>query len=316
MIFIMGCISSKLNEKVEFIDSQNTQTKFQTEFRYADGRRFHNLENAGYPLPNDDEESDRLHLQHFLIRYIWQSNFSSPIDHILSSQGSKILDIGCGAGSWSFDMATTYPSIEVVGLDISSHQPTYIKPKNFSFIKANVLEGIPFEDNTFDFVFQRYLVFGYPKEKWPFIMNEIVRVLKPGGFLELCEPSTVYDAGPVTQYLFKAAQGIINQKGGDPNIYRMLEKYVQNQGQLKNIKREVKRCYHGEKSNNIKLSKVAITDIISLYESLKPSLMKHLQISDTKLGKLIKNSEKELFDFDSFYYMVRVYATKFVDNNN
>ncbi|CAG8808333.1 38686_t:CDS:2, partial [Gigaspora margarita] len=134
----MGCISSKLNEKVEFIDSQNTQTKFQTEFRYADGRRFHNLENAGYPLPNDDEESDRLHLQHFLIRYIWQNNFSSPIDHILSSQGSKILDIG-------------YPSIEVVGLDISSHQPTYIKPKNFSFIKANVLEGIPFEDNTFDF---------------------------------------------------------------------------------------------------------------------------------------------------------------------
>ncbi|CAG8853328.1 14285_t:CDS:2, partial [Gigaspora margarita] len=95
----------------------------------------------------------------------------------------------------------------------------------------NVLEGIPFEDNTFDFVFQRYLVFGYPKEKWPFIMNEIVRVLKLGGFLE------------------------------------------------------------------------AITNIISLYESLKPSLMEHLQISDTKLSKLIKNSEKELFDFDSFYYM-------------
>ncbi|CAG8580588.1 10049_t:CDS:2, partial [Gigaspora margarita] len=123
----MGCFSSKLNEKVEFIDSQNTQTKFQTEFRYADGRRFHNLENAGYPLPNDDEESDRLHLQHFLIRYIWQSNFSSPIEHILSSQES------------------------ILGLDLSSHQPTYIKPKNFSFIKANVLEGIPFEDNTFDF---------------------------------------------------------------------------------------------------------------------------------------------------------------------
>ncbi|CAG8609550.1 22541_t:CDS:2 [Gigaspora rosea] len=299
----MGCLSSKLNEKIEFIDSQNTQTKFQTEFRYADGRRFHNLENAGYPLPNDDEESDRLHLQHFLIRYIWQSNFSSPIEHILSSQGTKILDIG-------------YPSLEIVGLDLSPHQPTYIKPKNFSFIKANVLEGIPFEDNTFDFVFQRYLVFGYPKEKWPFIMNEIVRVLKPGGFLELCEPSTVYDAGPVTQYLFKAVQDIVNQKGGDPNIYRMLEKYVQNQGQLKNIKKEVKRCYHGEKSNNIKLSKVAITDIISLYESLKPSLTKHLQISDTKLSKLIKNSEKELFDFDSFYYMVRVYATKFVDNYN
>ncbi|RIB25444.1 S-adenosyl-L-methionine-dependent methyltransferase [Gigaspora rosea] len=177
----MGCFVSKFSEKAESIKSQNSQT----EFRYVDGRRFHNVKESVYTLPNDEEESDRLHLQHFLLRYIWQSNFFAPVEHILSKPDSKILDVGCGAASWSFDMATTYPSTNIVGLDISPHQPTHIKPKNFSFVKANVLEGLPFDDNTFDFVFQRYLVSGYPKEKWPYVMNELVRVLKPGGFLEV-----------------------------------------------------------------------------------------------------------------------------------
>ncbi|RIB12295.1 S-adenosyl-L-methionine-dependent methyltransferase, partial [Gigaspora rosea] len=92
----------------------------------------------------------------------------------------------CGAGSWSFDIATTYPLAKVIGLDISPIQSTHIKPKNFEFIKANAQEGLPFDDNTFDFVFQRFLLVGYAKEKWPYVINEIVRVLKPGGFLELC----------------------------------------------------------------------------------------------------------------------------------
>ncbi|CAG8444502.1 18329_t:CDS:1, partial [Gigaspora rosea] len=85
----MGCFTSKLSVKVDSIKSQSSQ-----EFRYCDGRRFHNVKDAIYALPNDEKESDRLHLQHFLIRYIWQSNFSAPIHHILSKPGSKILDVG------------------------------------------------------------------------------------------------------------------------------------------------------------------------------------------------------------------------------
>ncbi|CAG8795915.1 3615_t:CDS:1, partial [Cetraspora pellucida] len=63
-------------------------------FKYADGRRFHNVKNVIYALPNDDDEQDRLHLQHFLIRYLFQSNFSAPIENILSESDSRILDVG------------------------------------------------------------------------------------------------------------------------------------------------------------------------------------------------------------------------------
>ncbi|RIB25446.1 S-adenosyl-L-methionine-dependent methyltransferase [Gigaspora rosea] len=172
---------SKLSEKAESVNSQSSKT----EFLYADNRRFNNVKDVIYPLPDSEEESDRLRSQHFMFRYFWQSNFFAPIEHILSKPGSKILDVGCGAASWSFDMAISYPSTDVIGLDMTPLQTTQIKPKNFNFVKGNVLEGLPFEDNTFDFVFQRFLVGGYPKEKWPYVINELVRVLKPGGFLEV-----------------------------------------------------------------------------------------------------------------------------------
>ncbi|CAG8508438.1 4971_t:CDS:2, partial [Dentiscutata heterogama] len=273
----MGCAFSKSRGKANSMDSQNSQT----EFRYIDGRRFHNVKNAVYQVPNDDDEIDRLHLQHFIMRYVWQSNFSAPIEHILSKPGAKILDIG-------------YPLVKVIGLDISPHQPTQIKPKNFEFVKANAQERLPFGDNTFDFVFQRFLVAGYAKEKWPYVINEIVRVLKPGGFLELYEPSKMIDGGPVTQRLWNG------QRGGDWDIYLKLEKYLQSQGQVKNIKKEMKKCYFGVNHNNIELSKALVNNMVTAYVSLKPVLKERMQISDEEYDKLTKISKKELLELDAY----------------
>ncbi|CAG8707395.1 1559_t:CDS:2, partial [Cetraspora pellucida] len=290
-------------ERNETIDSQSSQT----EFRYIDGRRFHNVENAKYHLPNDENESDRLHSQHFLLRYIWQSNFSAPVDHILSIPGAKILDVGCGAGSWSFDMATTYPLAKIIGLDISSHQPTTIKPKNFVFVKANAEERLPFDDNTFDFVFQRYLTFGLTRERWPHVVNELVRVLKPGGFLELCEFSAGFDIGPVTKRFSDCEHNILEQQGSDFDSYQKLEEYCRNQGQLENIKKEVKLCYYNSNSS-VELNKAILDNLSFAYTSLKPILSKKLQVSDEEYDELTKMSEKEVVEFNTYYKIVRVYA--------
>lgn len=36
------------------------------------GKRFHNVEGSGYLFPCDDEEIDRMHLQHFMVRFAIQ----------------------------------------------------------------------------------------------------------------------------------------------------------------------------------------------------------------------------------------------------
>src|SRR6266542_3569371 len=82
-------------------------------------------------------------------------------------------------------MATNYPCAEFTGIDISPIQPSQIKPEYFTFIQANLFDGLPFTDNSFDFVFQRFLVGAIPKDKWSFVINELTRVLKPGGYLEV-----------------------------------------------------------------------------------------------------------------------------------
>ena len=82
------------NKSPSVADIEDTTNLDKEDFRFIGGRRFHNVENAKYPLPNDDEECDRLHMQHFIIRYVWQSNFCSPVEHILNSEDAKVLDVG------------------------------------------------------------------------------------------------------------------------------------------------------------------------------------------------------------------------------
>ncbi|CAG8746145.1 7506_t:CDS:2, partial [Dentiscutata erythropus] len=208
-----------------------------------------------------------------------------------------------------------YPLAEVIGIDISPNQPTQIKPNNFEFIKANVQERLPFDDDTFDFVFQRLLILGHTSEKWPKVIDELVRVLKPGGFLELCETSLPFDEGPATQRIWKAESEILTEQGSDLNVYQKLDQYLQNQGQLENINKEVKKTYFGVKHNNIEFGKAFTNDMVSVINSLKPVLTKKLQISGEEYDELVKTSEKELFEHDTYIYWVRAYASKVIDDN-
>ncbi|CAG8758270.1 18527_t:CDS:2, partial [Gigaspora rosea] len=84
--------------------------------------------------------------------------------------------------------------------------------------------------------------------------------------------------------------------------------------QLENIKKDVKQWYHGVKSNDIELSKAAINNTISAYESFKPIFSKVVKIPDDEYEELVKALKDELFEFDTYYHIVRVYARKI--NNN
>jgi SAM-dependent methyltransferase len=60
---------------------------------------------------------------------------------------------------------------------------------NFRFTVHNVLEGpIPFESNTFDYVEQSITTLAYKAHDWPKVLQELKRVTKPGGYIQLIEP--------------------------------------------------------------------------------------------------------------------------------
>ncbi|KAJ3028658.1 hypothetical protein HDV00_010105, partial [Rhizophlyctis rosea] len=150
-----------------------------------------------YVLPNDDEEMDRLTMQHYCIRQLFQSNFSAPVAGVLRS-GGKVLDLGCGSGIWGMEVGSDFPKSTITGLDISPVQPSTIKPKNVTFLEGDITSlPLPFGDNTFAFVHMRLLVAGLRKEFYPVLIDEMVRILRPGGYIELMEIGDMVYGGEV-----------------------------------------------------------------------------------------------------------------------
>ncbi|KAJ1560467.1 adenylate cyclase, partial [Cladochytrium tenue] len=71
-----------------------------------------------YILPADADEKTRLHLQHIVLRSIFGTNFHTPQKELFmdKNKGAKILDVGCGTGSWCLDMAKQFPDVSVTGV--------------------------------------------------------------------------------------------------------------------------------------------------------------------------------------------------------
>ncbi|RUP50057.1 hypothetical protein BC936DRAFT_140507 [Jimgerdemannia flammicorona] len=109
-------------------------------FKTIAGRRFKT--NTTYILSSDDEELTRLDLQHYI--------FSSLKHHRFS--WTSFMKVGCGSGIWTLEMARMWPESTFVGIDIAEVFPTPNSDdlsSNCSFICANVLERLPFEDGAF-----------------------------------------------------------------------------------------------------------------------------------------------------------------------
>ena len=55
-------------------------------------------------------------------------------------------------------------------------------------ISHNLIKGIPFEDNTFDVVYNAHFLEHLPKYAAPAFINECARVLRPGGIIRIVVP--------------------------------------------------------------------------------------------------------------------------------
>lgn len=107
-----------------------------------------------------------------------------------------ILDVGCGPGTITTNFAKYASEGSIIGVDISTEVLTKAKalaaeahvstqgPGSVVFEYANVLERLPYPDNTFDIVFCSQLLGHMPPPDLPRqALAEMHRVLKPDGIL-------------------------------------------------------------------------------------------------------------------------------------
>ncbi len=171
-----------------------------------------------YVLPRDLEEMNRLDFQHYVLRQAFKGNFVAPIQN-----PRAILDVGAGTGRWAREVATVFPTANVVGLDINPPQidehaeagGEELRPPNYAFVAGNVLEGLPFADGTFDFVHMRLLVLALPHDRWPFVISELIRVTRPGGWVESVEVIEDQQGGRAVDQIMAWVSAMLQRRGID-----------------------------------------------------------------------------------------------------
>ena len=194
----------------------------------AGGRR--HLADVPDLLPKDEQEINRLDFQHHLLRYTLRGNFAAPIN-----QPSGILDVGCGTGRWAIEMASLFPTANVIGLDIvppSTRVPGYGErlPENYLFVNANVFDGLPFAEGSFDFVHMRLLFTAIPAQRWPQVLHELIRVTRAGGWVELVEGALPQNGGAAMDAINHWIAELSGRRGIDVQIGAQIGTFLQQGG--------------------------------------------------------------------------------------
>lgn len=121
-----------------------------------------------------------------------ESTLRSAIEALRLRAGSRGLDAGCGIGLQALLLAEAIgPSGHVTGLDVSpeflDHGRDIIEQaglsERISFEEGDVTK-LPFDDNSFDWVWSSDCVGYGPWEPLP-LLQELARVAKPGGIVAL-----------------------------------------------------------------------------------------------------------------------------------
>ncbi|KAH7133504.1 S-adenosyl-L-methionine-dependent methyltransferase [Dactylonectria macrodidyma] len=147
-------------------------------YREENGRTYHSYKAGSYILPND--EVDQQH--HLSLLTLDGRLFASPAGK--EKPLGRVLDAGCGTGIWALDFSDEHPETEVIGVDLSAIQPTFVPP-NLSFF-VDDLEAEWAYSKPFDFIYLRAMT-GSIRD-WPNLFRQAFENLNPGGYIELLDP--------------------------------------------------------------------------------------------------------------------------------
>ena len=102
---------------------------------------------------------------------------------------AQLLDLACGTGSFLREVKANYPRLHVTGLDLSPHYLAVARRELAPWSRTRLVEGaaeaMPFADREFAVVTCIYLFHELPPRIRRAVVDEIRRVLKPGGTLIL-----------------------------------------------------------------------------------------------------------------------------------
>ncbi|KAJ6102284.1 hypothetical protein N7486_004711 [Penicillium sp. IBT 16267x] len=248
------------------------------DYCYENGRRYHAYRHGQYPFPNDQEEQDRLALQHHLFKLIIGGDlYRAPIqprDDSPNSPPRRILDIGTGTGEWAFEIAEDFPNAEVIGTDLSPIQPSGA-PSNCRFFIDDAESDWTFTPGEhFDFIHMRSMGGGI--EDWPRLLKQAYQHLRPGGWVEVQEFEALYRSddeshllAPTVVEWVEKVNGASREFGKQMNVASQVQSWMENGGFV-NVTDDIYKCPCGGWAKDRQLKEIGRISQIILLEIVEP----------------------------------------------
>jgi SAM-dependent methyltransferase len=104
----------------------------------------------------------------------YAETLSDNIDNLGIPDNSLILDAGCGTGALS--QALVNRGFKVVGIDMANIMIHYGSKRGLDCRYGNIIDGLDFEDKSFDLVVFAYVAHGLDKEKRNKLFQEAMRL--------------------------------------------------------------------------------------------------------------------------------------------
>jgi len=266
------------------------------------GRRY--LENSYYLLPKDLQEINRLDFQHFLLRRLLGNNYAAPIPQSTRS----ILDVGCGTGLWTREMAQQFSHAQIVGLDLELSHLANNNPANCQFVAANILQELPFADASFDFVHQRLLVAALPAQAWPGVVRELVRVTSQRGWLELLEiGQSMTNPGPATSRYLQWWMVFSERTGFDTTVVEHLGHMLQDAG-LSQVTQQQIKAPVGQWGGHA--GTLLATNMLEVIQAVKQRFCDVLQLSPAHFDTTINALPAEWEEYHTAFHFYLAYGQK------
>jgi len=236
--------------------------------------------------------------------------------------GKVVLDLACGPGGWTQEVAFNYPSLAVIGVDLSHKMINYAQSltqaqhlDNLQFEIADV-RNIPlnFPDNSVDFINARLIVGFMFKEDWPRLIQECMRILRPGGTLRLTECDR---SSRTTSPAFEEMQDILAI-----HSYRTNRTFEQRDWgvtlRLSQLLRNA-TCEHIQVQGHVidwsmrtNSWSVVCQNFEVAYKLMQPYLVKGGATTDEQWEPLWEQAQREFYasDFGALWYLVSAWGQK------